>query len=134
MLARTLIKPRLQPASHIEAVAVQGAHSFLKDDVGFSSLREFYSRFEELSQLQVPWQSTSIKDDIELKKDIEYFHRDSLAMLQEILDNPDIASSCVWAPLRQFNGDGQRVYTDMNTADWWWNNQVFPNIDLRSKP
>ena len=54
---------------------------------------------------------------------VKFYARDSLAVLQEILENPALADKCVWEPERVTNGDGERVYTDMHDSEFWWNTQ-----------
>ena len=125
-LAKALAMPEKSTASHIEQVAVNGV-SFLREDVAFVSVAHFHNCLDEISGQMAPWQSNIIMDQtVQLKANARYWYRDSLAVLQEILDNPKIAKKCVWSPVKQFNHDNQRVYTDMHTSDWWWEVQVAP--------
>jgi len=33
-------------------------------------------------------------------------------------------SEIVYAPVREYNSSGERLYSEMHTADWWWDTQV----------
>jgi hypothetical protein len=124
-LAKSLSTPRLPSATVINAVAVEGADTFIREGVSFSSVKQFYNRLDSLMLCQSRWESTSIVDTANPSNpEIQYWSRDSLAVLQEILENRELADKCVWAPVKQYNSEGERVYTDMHTADWWWDLQV----------
>jgi Plavaka transposase len=55
---------------------------------------------------------------------IPFFYRDPLDCIRFLLKQPPYRDYLVFAPMRQFNESGERVYTDMYTADWWWRTQV----------
>jgi len=67
---------------------------------------------------------------------MHFWARDSLAVLQEILETPALADKCLWNPRRVTNADGERVYTDIGDSDWWWDMQVilcWNSIDIRGR-
>ena len=126
-LAQSLTTPRLEANQTIHNIAVLGQDRFLSENAGFQSVAQFHSCLDEMASVMTPWQSILIKGDDNLpeQEPVRYWLRDSLAVLQEILENPELIDHCVWGPVRQRNSEGERVYTDMHTGDWWWKVQVF---------
>lgn len=53
---------------------------------------------------------------------ISFFYRDPVECIKYLLRQPMFAGRLHYAPRRRFN-DGERLYTEMHTADWWWETQ-----------
>ena len=126
-LAASLASPKLSTASVIQKVAVDGGNAFIPPELAFASINDFHKRIDQLTSLQSKWQEGTLKNrriDVSWVTDVKFWHRDPLAVLQEIFENEDLAQSCVWEPVKQYNSEGERVYTDMYTGDWWWRLQV----------
>ena len=34
------------------------------------------------------------------------------------------SDSMIYAPIREYDLSGERLYSEMHTADWWWDMQV----------
>jgi len=67
-----------------------------------------------------PWTAVEMlndSDDGSWAHQMMYWKRDTLAVLQEILDNSNLADKCVWAPSQRFSSSGERVYMDMDTCE-----------------
>jgi len=43
-------------------------------------------------------------------------------LLRQIAYRDDL----VYAPPREYNQSGQRLYAEIHAADWWWDVQVLP--------
>ena len=91
---------------------------------------------DELRAVLTPWKKMEVQiqgADGNLET-VEYFKKDTLAVLQEILENPNLADKCVWAPVREFvhraNGVPERLYTDLDNSDWWYEMQVQPVLQV----
>jgi hypothetical protein len=124
-LAESLAIPTFPSEERVRRFAVNGRGSFLAEDVAFDSVNAFYACFDELASLQYRWAEKAVNDPEDLSyPEIRYWFRDSLAVLQEILENPALASQCIWAPKKEYNAEGDRVYTDMHSGDFWWDAQV----------
>jgi len=125
--ARSLSTPRLESATLVKRIAVDGSPAFIKEEAAFSSHRDFVSRLDEMMECQTPWEAVTIADKDARESwaaDLRYWKRDSLAVLQEILENTALVDKCVWGPSKRFNADNERVYTHMDSRDWWWNMQA----------
>ena len=57
--------------------------------------------------------------------DIDYnlHYRDVLNVIRFLLGHEPFQDNLVYAPVRVKTADDVRVYTDMNTGDWWWDLQ-----------
>jgi len=128
-LAKVFASPKIHPEATIHLACVDGRNKFLLPDTAFSSHADFIGRLDQMAKCYCPWKEREIKpragqESGEWYTSVRYWAKDSLAVLQEILDNPELKGKCVWAPAKEFNSEGERVYTDMHTGDWWMNIQV----------
>lgn len=57
---------------------------------------------------------------------VEYWHRDALDVLKDMVGDVRLAPHMTWGPKRLYNADGQRLYGELWSGDWWWNKQVCP--------
>jgi hypothetical protein len=57
---------------------------------------------------------------------IEFYSRDILRCARWLLEQPAYEDDLVYAPERHFNDAGSRIYGEMHTGDWWWEQKVCP--------
>lgn len=55
---------------------------------------------------------------------IEFWYRDLIECTKWLLRQPAYEEHLSYAPQRQFDDQGRRIYGEMYTADWWWERQV----------
>ena len=53
-----------------------------------------------------------------------FFYRDMVQCVEYLLSQPAYRDDMVYAPVREHNETGERLYSEMHTADWWWEMQV----------
>lgn len=53
-----------------------------------------------------------------------FFYRDMVQCVEYLLSQPAYRDDIVYAPVREYNETGERLYSEMHTADWWWETQV----------
>ena len=58
------------------------------------------------------------------KSTLPFFYRDILDCVRYLLRQITYRDDLVYAPRREFDQNGQRIYAEMHTADWWWDVQV----------
>ncbi len=58
------------------------------------------------------------------EKGCAFFYRNIVACAAYLLAQPCYIDDIVYAPVREINGEGDMMYSEMNTADWWWEQQV----------
>ena len=73
------------------------------------------------------WMSTSVTvqstfENVE-KTTYQIQHRDILGAIRFLIGHPPFANDLAYAPIRQYNDNGSRIYTEMHTANWWWETQ-----------
>jgi hypothetical protein len=129
-LAKDMTTPETLPRERIQRIAVEaGRGSYLHEDTGFKSVTDLKEHVDEvmrcqsLWQMEYPWGKTPRAHE-PWAANVHYWRRDSLAVLQEILENPRLADKCVWGPQKVTNAEGDRVYTDLHDTDMWWEMQV----------
>jgi hypothetical protein len=125
ILARWMIECEL-PKDKIDLYFNQGSARFPKDDDRY---------FRSASGL---WKKINKMANSELleftKKDIDYgvagvppspmYYRDPLNLLTYILRQPAYSRDLVWNAVREYDENENQVYSELHTADWWWNEQV----------
>jgi hypothetical protein len=64
---------------------------------------------------------------------VELWHRDPVECVRELLGNPSFATNQGYAPVRMYKNEDytNREYSEMWTADWWWNIQVRIDVVVR---
>ena len=55
---------------------------------------------------------------------IPFYFRDPLACVAYLMKQPCFRDHLVYAPIREYDPTGERMYSEMHTAEWWWNMQV----------
>ena len=92
----------------------------------FSSVDQFFCHLNTIARAFVtPWKSAEQKS---LPK-YTIHHRNSLQVLQELVGDKAIGPRMKWAPLRRFDQDGNRVYSEIYTANWMWEQQEILHPD-----
>ena len=87
----------------------------------FRSSHTLYQKIDEMI-IDPPWKNGFV--DFRLAKNTEFWYRDILKVLKYLLRRKSFQPHMSWAPVKQFDSQQERVYTEMNTASWWWNTQV----------
>ena len=66
------------------------------------------------------------KNGNNLTEDIELWHRDPVECIKQLMENPAFKNKQSYEPWRVYrrNDYSNREYSEMWTADWWWEMQV----------
>lgn len=51
---------------------------------------------------------------------ISYFHRDPMSCIQHLLRQGVYGSNMVVSPVTKFDVGGEQCYSELHTANWWW--------------
>ena len=55
---------------------------------------------------------------------LPFFYQDILDSVRYLLHQIAYRNDLVYAPCREYDWGGQRIYVEMHTANWWWDVQV----------
>ena len=66
------------------------------------------------------WFEGQVEDS---KRTLPFFYRNILDCVRYLLRQIAYQDDLVCAPRREFDPDGERIYSEMNTMDWWWDVQ-----------
>lgn len=81
----------------------------------FKSVEQFFSHLDEISCRVTPWKTA----DQKIPSPYTLMHRDCLEVLQELVGDRTVGKRMIWAPVVRRDHDGNRVYSECNTGDWW---------------
>ena len=87
----------------------------------FRSAQGFYRKLNDMIS-DSAWKNGFV--DFRLGKGTEFWYRDILQVLKYLLRRKSFAPHMFWVPVKNFDGQHERVYMEMNTASWWWDTQV----------
>jgi hypothetical protein len=93
------------------------------ESVGYSSMHtlENHLRFLDPYSQYLQWFKGQVEDG---QRTLPFFYRDVLGCVRYLLRQIAYRDDLVYAPRREYDPSGQRIYAEMHTADWWWDLQV----------
>jgi len=53
-----------------------------------------------------------------------FYYRNALDSVRYLVHQVAYRSHMVYAPIREYDSSAERLYSEMETADWWWDTQV----------
>ena len=112
------------------------------DNPPFLNHQGLYETIDSISLGTVPWQSSSfsyndpnaiISPDSPkwMTADYTIWYRDPRQLFLNILQNPDFANAFDYAPLREYDQDGNRQYRNFMSGDWAWKQAVCKSYDYQ---
>lgn len=90
---------------------------------GYSSMHtlENHLRFLDPYSPYLQWFEGQVEGGV---RTLPFFYRNVLDCVRYLLRQIAYREDLVYAPRREYDPDGQRIYAEMHTADWWWDVQV----------
>jgi len=87
--------------------------------VGHSSMHTLENQLLSLDPHSscLPWVEGPVEDS---KRTLPFFYRNVLDCVRYLLHQIAYQDDLVYAPRREFHPNGERIYAEMHTADWWW--------------
>jgi len=70
------------------------------------------------------WNEGQVDDG---KRTLPFFYRMVLDCVIYLLHQIAYRDDFLYAPRREYDTNGQRIYAEMHAADWWWDLQVQPH-------
>jgi len=53
-----------------------------------------------------------------------FFYRNPVECIEFLMQQPAFREHMSYAPAKEFNDAEQRIYSEVKSSDWWWNEQV----------
>jgi len=93
--------------------------------VGYSSMPTLENLLRHLDPYSpyLQWLEGHVEDG---QRTLRFFYRNVLDCVRYLLGQIAYCDDLVYAPHREYDQSGQRIYPEMHTADWWWDVQVLP--------
>jgi len=93
------------------------------ESVGYSSMHtlENHLRLLDPYSQYLQWFEGQVEDG---QRTLPFFYRDVLGCVRYLLRQIAYRDDLVYAPRREYDPTGHRIYAEMHTADWWWDVQV----------
>jgi len=84
------------------------------------TLRQYLDIQDPFRQYFV-WADASIDDG---RHATTFYYRNIIDCVRYLIRQVAYSSDMVYAPIREYESSGERLYSEMHTADWWWDMQV----------
>lgn len=89
--------------------------------ISFNSAHTLYKQIDKM--LEDPsWITGEV--EYPLRPKAEFFFRNIIDCTSYLLRQRAYIPHLDWSPVRKFNADGEREFSELNTANWWWDTQV----------
>lgn len=99
----------------------------ITEKLTFTSAEHVFQLIDDIRRKDCQWKRKDVVvgSDIDGVESQKYCLRFDAVdnVVEEMIGDAVFREHTVYAPIRQYTADGQRVYTEMHTADWWWNVQ-----------
>ena len=103
--------------------------AYLAEGLGDMDARSFRSAYTLQQHLDVldplgdylTWTEAAIGDG---RHTTTFYYRNALDCVRYLVRPVAYGSDMVYAPIRKYDSSGERLYSEMHTADWWWDTQV----------
>ena len=110
-------------------VAKSQIDAYFADGLGGTDTRLFRSAYimrQHLDELDpfgdyLMWTEAAIDNS---QHATTFYYRNVIDCVRYLIRQVAYRSDMVYAPIREYNSTGERLYSEMHTADWWWETQV----------
>ena len=114
---------------HNSKTSLQDIDRFFKDGLGLLGaasvhFKSGYTWREMMRELvdQPQWHKGTV--DFHRQQTCVFHYRDIKSGIRYLLRQRTFAQHLVYQPSREFDEEGNQVYTEMYLGDWWWQTQV----------
>lgn len=110
-------------------VAKSQIDAYFAEGLGGADIRSFRSAYTLRQHLDVldpfreylVWGEAVIDDG---RRPATLYYRNVIDCVRYLIRQVAYKSDMVYAPIREYDSSGERLYSEMHTADWWWDTQV----------
>ena len=88
--------------------------------------RSAYSLEKQLETLDpfreyLSWTETTLESG---EQSTTFYYCNIVSCVRYLIRQVAYKEHIVYAPIREYDSNGDQLYTEMHTADWWWETQV----------
>jgi Plavaka transposase len=127
-LAMWALFPTPLPRPRAERAIVAKYAVWAKPEFCFESWGQFQRLVQQVEAKGGEWRRKVLprndKDPLWYPEAINFYARNSLEILKELVADVKVAEHMKWAPEKVYNSKGERLYSELWTGDWWWRKQV----------
>jgi len=110
-------------------VAKSKIDTYFAEGLGGTDSRSFRSAYTLRQHLDIldpfreylVWAEASIDDG---RYATTFYYRNSIDCVRYLIRQVAYSSDMVYAPIPEYDSSGERLYSEMHTADWWWDMKV----------
>jgi len=110
-------------------IAKLQSDGYFADGLGNTDSRAFRSAYNLRQDLDIldpfreylVWAEASIDNG---RPATTFYYQNIIDCVRYLIRQVAYSSDMVYAPLREYDSSGERLYSEMHTADWWWDMQV----------
>ena len=111
-------------------VAKSQIDAYFTEALGDTDKRSFRSAYTLRQHLDVldpfgeylVWSEAIIADG---RHGTTFYYQNIIDCVRYLIHQVAYSSDMVYAPIREYDSSGERLYSEMHTADWWWDAQVW---------
>lgn len=89
--------------------------------ISFGSAHTLYKQISKMVE-DPPWYSGHVEFPLRPKSEFRY--RNIIKCIEYLLRQKAFVNNMMWAPIKIYNHNNDRIYSEMNTGSWWWEQQV----------
>jgi len=110
-------------------VAKSQIDAYFAEGLGGTDRRSFQSAYTLRKHLDIldpfreylVWAEASIDDG---RHATTFDYQNIIDCVRYLIRQVSYSSDIVYAPIREYDSSGERLYSEMHTADWWWDMRV----------
>jgi len=131
-IARWIVKNRISKTAVDDLFSIPG----MKNVTSSSSAHTLLKRVDEMKYTidDDSWKEGKVCFDQSVNPTslrdsdmVSFWYRDPVECIEFLLQQPAYRDHMVYAPMHEHNEVGERMFSEINTGNWWWRIQVSPS-------
>ncbi|KAF8418456.1 hypothetical protein BGX38DRAFT_1310808 [Terfezia claveryi] len=98
------------------------------------SFKSGYTLWKQMDQMVVDPKWTTGSMQYALRPKSDFYYQNIVDCIKYLLRQRAFVTHVIWEPVRLFNKDNDRIYSEMNTTTWWWEQQKLIPVESTLVP